>query len=349
MEHPSSLPTKPTPTRKPPSCRVFQKDQMVDYTDQFKIKSFQDLLSKPCLEGYRVMKTDDAIVYYNIKFKEGSMFPELLEAIKIDDQLRVELQYKGCPVPLPPWFVKGRDAKVNNLSQIENFPAHIREITNSGEEDGVSIFDELEARRYYKPQGRPPYSGAVIRYALMLRHTSAQAYRVMLEKFPLPSFSLLAKIQQGGIDSMKAIKVLLKEGKISRDVVLMADEMFFDKGTQYHGGEYIGEDKDGNLYKGIVKFMIVGLKKNIPYIVKASPEVSITGSWLSNELDDCMKLLADAGFNVRGVVTDNHSTNVSAFPFLKKKYSSTAEQNFIQHPDNHSINYLFYYNGLLMA
>ena len=52
----------------------------------------------------------------------------------------------------------------------------------------------------------------------------------MLEKFPLPSFSLLARIQQGGIDSIKAIKLLLEKGKISKDVVLMADEMYLDKG-----------------------------------------------------------------------------------------------------------------------
>ena len=350
MEHPSNLPTQPTPTRKPPSVRVFQKDEYVDYTDKFKIKSFQDLLSKPCLEGYRVKKMDDAIVYYHIEFRKDTMFPELLEAIKIDDQLRVELQYKGCPVPLPTWFVKGRDGKVNNLTQIENFPSHIRDITNSGDEDGMSIFEELEARRHYKPRGRPPYSGAVIRYALMLRHTSAQAYRLMLEKFPLPSFSLLARIQQGGIDSIKAIKLLLEKGKISKDVVLMADEMYLDKGTQYHGGDYIGDDCDGNLYKGIVGFMIVGLKKSIPYIVKASPEVSITGSWLSKEIDDCMKLLADAGFNVRAAVTDNHSTNVNAFSLLKKKYGTNDpdEQNSIQHPNNRSKTYLFFDNVHLL-
>ena len=236
---------------------------------------------------------------------------------------------------------------MNHLSQIENFPAHIRDITNS-DDGNVSIFEELERRRHYKPQGRPPYSSAVIRYALMLRHTSAHAYKLMLEKFPLPSFSLLAKIQQGGVDSVKAVKLLLERGKISRDVVLMADEMYLDKGTQYHGGEYVGDDCDGQLFKGIVGFMIVGLKKSIPYVVKSSPEVSITGSWLSQELDDCIALLSNTGFNVRSVVTDNHSTNVNAFLLLKRKYGSTTEQTFIQHTANVSKTYLFFHNVHLL-
>ena len=58
---------------------------MMEYTDLFTIKSFHDVLTKPCLEGYCVKKTDNAIVYYHIDFLEPSMFPELLEAIKIDN------------------------------------------------------------------------------------------------------------------------------------------------------------------------------------------------------------------------------------------------------------------------
>ena len=51
----------------------------------------------------------------------------------------------------------------------------------------------------------------MIRYALLLRYTSFQAYKLLLEKFPLPSMSLLKKTQQGGIDVVKAIKVSQRE------------------------------------------------------------------------------------------------------------------------------------------
>ena len=43
---------------------------------------------------------------------------------------------------------------------------------------------------------------------------------------------------------------------ISNDCVLVVDEMCLEKATQYHSGEYGGADDEGNLYKGIVVFMI---------------------------------------------------------------------------------------------
>ena len=70
--------------------------------------------------------------------------------------------------------------------------------------------------------------------------------------------SLLKKIQQGGIDVVKAIKCLREKGKMSEDIILMADEMYVQKGTQFASGEYVGADEESNLYKGVVVFMIVG-------------------------------------------------------------------------------------------
>ena len=84
------------------------------------------------------------------------------------------------------------------------------------------------------------------------RYTSAQACRLLLENFPLPSFSILNKIQRGGVDAVKAITLLREKGEISEDIILRVDEMFLHKSTQYQGGEYVGADEDGNLYKGVV-------------------------------------------------------------------------------------------------
>ena len=82
-------------------------------------------------------------------------------------------------------------------------------------------------------------------------------------------------MQPGGVDSIKALIFLRKKEDISSDVVLMVDEMYLQKGIQFHGGEYIGADVDGNLYKGTVVLMIAGLKKSIPYVIKACPEISM--------------------------------------------------------------------------
>ena len=113
------------------------------------------------------------------------------------------------------------------------------------------------------------------------------------------------KIQQGGVNSIKALKILRENGKISNDCILMVDEMYLEKATQYHSGEYVGADDEGNLYKGIVAFMIVGLKESIPYIVQAIPEVKFSGEWLADKMSNCIDDLTSAEFCVRDIVTDN--------------------------------------------
>ena len=54
------------------------------------------------------------------------------------------------------------------------------------------------------------------------------------------------KIQQGGADSLKALKVLLEKGGILADLILMVDEMYLHKAAQYQAGEYLGANEEGN-------------------------------------------------------------------------------------------------------
>ena len=83
----------------------------------------------------------------------------------------------------------------------------------------------------------------------------------------------------------------------------MADEMLYlQKSSQYHSGEYVGADKEGNLYKGIVVFVKVGLKKFIPIVINAFPETVIAGDWIALKLDQCLSRLSEEGFKVRGIV-----------------------------------------------
>ena len=131
---------------------------------------------------------------------------------------------------------------------LDNLPPYIRNVASSDGNNDYSILEELERRKHFLPKGRPPYSAAMIRYSLLLRYISLQTYKLLLEKFPLPSMSLLKKIQQGGVDVVKAIKCLRQKGKMSDDIILIADEMYIQKGTQFAGGEYVGADEDGNLY-----------------------------------------------------------------------------------------------------
>ena len=110
----------------------------------------------------------------------------------------------------------------------------------------------------------------------------------------------------------------------------MADEIYLQKYTQFHGDEYIGVDVEGNLYKGVVGFIIQGLKKSISFVIKALPEIRNTGGWLTQHISECISCLSKIGFNVRAVVTANHSSNVNAFNCLLYTYGTNDSKLFIQ-------------------
>ena len=100
---------------------------------------------------------------------------------------------------------------------------------------------------------------------------------------------------------------------ISSDVVLLFDEVYLQKCEEYFAGESFGTDEAGNLHKGMMTFMIVGLTKSVPYVLNAVPENNLNADWLADEILKCILCLHSKGFKVRACVcSDNHSTNVSA-------------------------------------
>ena len=89
--------------------------------------------------------------------------------------LHVKLFSVASPIPLPEWFQKWSDCCLRKKSMLENFPGHIRNFV------GVKklpddILSELELIQYKKPVDKPKYSVNMLRYALLLRYTSVQAY-----------------------------------------------------------------------------------------------------------------------------------------------------------------------------
>ena len=114
-------------------------------------------------------------------------------------------------------------------------------------------------------------------------------------------------------------------GKIDTDVIMILDEMHLQKEEQYVGGGLIGADKNGELFSGIMTFMIVGLRKCIPWVVKAIPEFNLKGLCIADHLAETIGTVQNAGFRVRGIVSDDHSTNCLAFETLIKKYVSPIQ------------------------
>ena len=317
-----------------------EPDQLEKFRKENAVRHLSDIKNKHVPHGYEFKSGENFALFQKFEFDESGVIPlRISGSIYIDRELHVKLHANGCPVPLPDFFSKGSDCKLSCGTTVQELANYLN---SQCELLPFPFIDELNKIKYYKAQGRPSYSSELIRYCLLLKHTSAQTYRLLLEQFPLPSFSLLSKIESGSIESYRAASALKAKGSISEDVILLLDEMYLQKQAQYHSGKYFGEDENGNLYKGILVFMIVGLKENTPFVVKAVPETKITGSFVASHIWEVIGNLAEVGFNVRGVCADNHSTNVAGFYELLHEYPSTNKTDAFQHPANKSHTYPFF-------
>ena len=130
----------------------------------------------------------------------------------------------------------------------------------------------------------------------------------------------------GNIDTAKAAKMLLDSGSISSDVLILFNEIYIQRNEEYVGGVSYGANEQGQLHKGVVCFMIIGLKSNLLYVIRSVPETNIKEEWLQGEILSCIDALQSNGFYVRGVVCDNHPSNVSAFGNISAKYGRGEDE-----------------------
>ena len=93
----------------------------------------------------------------------------------------------------------------------------------------------------------------------------------------------------------------------------------------------IGCDDEGELYKEIVCFMIVGLNESVPYVIKSSPETITEVNWHKTELLDSLAVLSNCGFRVRAIICDNHSSNVSSFKKLLEHVNQKPDELYMLH------------------
>ena len=69
--------------------------------------------------------------------------------------------------------------------------------------------------------------------------------------------------------------------------------------------------------------MIVGLKENVPYIIKSVPERNLDSKLIKERILDSLKTLKNCSFTVRAIVSHNHSANVLAYKLLLKEFGCT--------------------------
>ena len=86
------------------------------------------------------------------------------------------------------------------------------------------------------------------------------------------------------------------------------------------------------MYKGILCFMVVSLKKTIPFILKAIPTVKLSSTVISDGILDCLSMLTKDNLNTRAVIADNHRSNISAYQYLLNHYLFQEKKNCISNP-----------------
>ena len=243
LKHSSTIPTKLS-VRKPPKNRSIQRDELKDFVEKDKIFSFEEVDESLAPPNYMFYKSGNKFVVYYSMCYEG--FPKVINAIKITKSLKVQLQRNGANVPLPKWLKKSCYGVIIRKSMLINLPTYLDSL-DSGVEGEPDLIDEMHNMRYNKAKGHPAFSPKMIRYCLLLRYASAQAYRILLDILPMPSISYLRSLTKGSLESSAALKLLKDKGEISRDLILMVDEMYLQKSVQYNGGMYLGANEKGNL------------------------------------------------------------------------------------------------------
>ena len=191
--------------RKFPKKRVFQ-DQYDKFKRNNNIISLESITESDCPQGYLYTKYVD-VAFCKIVLNELHV-PEVTACMRVDDRLHMKLFLRGSPVPLPQW------AKVC---------LKIFYRTSNHKQKTFLFLKKLERRQFKNNQ---VYSSEIKQYALLLRYTSLQWYKLLLDEFPLPSISLSNKIKEDNIDTLKAAKLLLENSSISKDVVVLFDEMY---------------------------------------------------------------------------------------------------------------------------
>ena len=238
----SSLCVVPCIPRKPPKEHNICNDEWNEFKANDVIHNLNSISPDICPKDFTFLKQKTFVLMYQLIIDEITKIPVIHGSIMVDGNLHISLSYLGYHVPrvvsFCPWL------SIVKKSALENIPQYLR---SKGVEMNP-ILKELNDIQHYKPQGRPPYSSQLIRYAILLRYTSYQSYKILLEQFSLPSLSLIKKLQQGKVDALKSAEIPIKNGSISSECVLMVDEMYLKKAAQYHCGNYIREDSSGELY-----------------------------------------------------------------------------------------------------
>ena len=89
-------------------------------------RSFPDELSAfQQRAGFQFKELENCVLYFHLVFDDEAKLAKILESIRVDDDLHVQLQYNGMPLPLPQWFVQGHNAGNTEKSKLFRKPLSV--------------------------------------------------------------------------------------------------------------------------------------------------------------------------------------------------------------------------------
>ena len=207
--------------------------------------------------NFQIDVPDNSVTTYRVVISSG--IATVKECIHIDGKQNVKLSYEGSPIPLSSYIDRAEGSRLTSLDMLTNLPVYCKNAEGTCESD---VIKELIKLQYYDPKGRPPYSANVLRFALIMRYTSNSLYKYLKRFLPLPSYSLLRRLKSHSVDTSKGLCSLMDNLLFSDDVLLL-DKMYIQQEVQYDGRDLIGCNSGLQIYKSILCFMVVSLKKSI--------------------------------------------------------------------------------------
>ena len=68
--------------------------------------------------GFQFKELDNCVLNFHLVFDDEAKLAKVLESVRVDGDLHVQLQYNGMPLPLPQWFVQGHNADNTEKSKL---------------------------------------------------------------------------------------------------------------------------------------------------------------------------------------------------------------------------------------
>ena len=98
LSKPSSLPTQQTIRSIP--RKIYFPDELSTFQRREIRRTFQDLNESIAPADFQFKELDNRVLYFHLIFDDETKFPKILESIKVDDDLHVQLQYNSMSLPL---------------------------------------------------------------------------------------------------------------------------------------------------------------------------------------------------------------------------------------------------------